>query len=455
LLAAARAGDNAAVGKTPLLVICVGTALAAACEEPEDPYVPPGTGTDAGPRSDGGPGDAGDPPGDAADHDGGGSDGAPQIVLVSPEPGHLLAGELRVVVEVSDPDGVMTVSATIAGAHAFAMTPESPGSSRYVGTFDTTVLAGVVSPVVIVRATDQTSESAQLGFQVVLDNAPPIASLDPANVRQLKEESGVTVCSRDFDPLGPDAANDGESVPQLIELRARVLDLSNTGTVDSTLFVPTAGVASVALYVLDDTTRPLVVDTDGDGVCDALNPTLVPTVVPMFANEAARVDLVAIPPTGAAYYTADTFGGSNAAVCAAGDDTEAPEPVCLGEPGMTTILKTPFTGLAQIFAIPPADEANCAGFAFDAVASNISDGWACVATVATDQLGNRSVSPPLRICIDSDGDGAECAGWGTIAAPAARPSCTGTVAGGIVTSTPCIARDFFRGGPDEFELVRE
>jgi hypothetical protein len=66
--------------------------------------------------------------------------------------------------------------------------------------------------------------------------------------------------------------------------------------------------------------------------------------------------------------------------------------------------------LGAIWTVPPAveDRLQCAGRQFDALANNVNDGWACLAVSATDRLGSQQVSRPLRVCIDKDGDGAEC-----------------------------------------------
>ncbi|MBA3538858.1 MAG: hypothetical protein H0T79_04460, partial [Deltaproteobacteria bacterium] len=127
-------------------------------------------------------------------------------------------------------------------------------------------------------------------------------------------------------------------------------------------------------------------------------------------------------------------------------------PLCFGE-SATVVIDTPFTNATQIYGIPPADMFNCLGYAFDARASNIADGFACVASVATDALGNRSVSAPLRICIDANNDQVECPAWGTIIT-AGLPACTGTYnpATHVVSNTPCTPRRFPTVAND-YELI--
>ena len=177
----------------------------------------------------------------------------------------------------------------------------------------------------------------------------------------------------------------------------------------------------------------------------------------MLANEAAVSTLSPVSPTGSGTYGTETYGGGNASVCV--EDASVPQPpaaapLCLGEPGATAVIATSFTGLTQVYGMPVIDTFNCMGFAFDARATQIADGWACAAVLTTDGVGNTSVSAPLRICIDSDGTGNECHAQQTINL-AGAPNCTGTVTGGVVNATACTPRTYFRSSTaDEFELIR-
>lgn len=450
---AQRPGDNIYVGNTRLVRAALWLVVFGACKE-EDPFLPPG-GSDAPPRIDA----AIDAPFDAAPIDARIDsplgDSPPVITLVSPAQGSVHRGVLRIEVMVTDSDGVMAVTGT-ASTQSFTLTQLMPNQPTFVGFLDTVPLSGTVSPTIVIRAEDTIGDSSTFGFQVVLDNFGPVASLDPPNVRATSPIP-MTIgppdyCSLDFDPLGADAPNDGEAVPQLFELRARITDRPNTGTLNTPLFVPKAGVATAQLYVFDDTTKPLVVDTNADGLCDAINPTIVPTTTPMTASEAAVSSLEVIPPRGAAAYGVDDFGGTNQMYCAV-DPMPAPTTaICSGEPTSTVIIKERFTGTPEIYGMPVVSTFNCLGFAFDARATGISDGWACVAVLTTDGVGNVNVSAPLRVCIDSDGIGNECHPQG-MENLAGAPNCTGTVTGGVVTTTACTPIKYFQGVADEYELV--
>ena len=131
--------------------------------------------------------------------------------------------------------------------------------------------------------------------------------------------------------------------------------------------------------------------------------------------------LTAFTSGGAPHYASTTFGVANAG-CTAGDelDTDPPPAMCLFTEA-TRIPEVPILHAPMVYAIPPSGTLACEGFAFDAVASNIADGWACVAVRAVDNLGNIRVSDVMRVCVDSDNNlSAPC----TSNTPAGAPPCT-------------------------------
>ena len=376
---------------------------------------------------------------------------APVVNVVSPQNGLIYAGPVPFTVTIMDIEKITSVTATIAGTHVVNLTQNGAMPNEWDGSFDSNLIAGVVAPSVLVRATNAEGQTTDVTFLITLDNQPPIASLDPPKVRSSKMDTGGTVCSQPIDPLSPDAPNDTAVVAQLIEFRARVVDLPNSGTVTSTLFIPKSGVKTVNLFVLDDTTKPIVVDTDGDGFCDSINPNLT-------SAQLAQVTLAPIGGAGGAVYSATpTFTGSNAMSCGAVAMTSMFMPLCGGEPAQSVVIKEPITGVPEVYGIPPVDGNNCMGFAFDVRAANVTDGWACAAVAASDNVTNRSVSPPLRVCVDSNQTGL-CANAGP------PPNCTGTLVGANVTSTPCTFRpstnarpQLFKdtGSPTDLELIPE
>lgn len=364
------------------------------------------------------------------------------------KPGLLVAGTIDVDLHITDAEGVGTVTATIAGdLHPIAL--RRGEADHWVGQFDTVVLAGVVSPNITVTVVDQAGVTATRGFPITLDNSSPIASMDPPRVRMFNAMQSF--CSAAFDPLG-DAPDDRETVAQLSEFRARVQDRPNTGTLNAntTVFIPMAGVDTVKLHVLHSTGAPLAVDSNGDGKCDRINPNTSPVIL----------SLTAAPPKGAGVFGVDDFTGDNAHACLPGSGGPV-NPVCEGEQSTTIVISTPFDHQPAIFGIPAVDNNNCLGYVFDAKADQVADGWACVAVETTDHVGNRNVSAPIRVCINSnDSASSSCGRVGTFTPEndPAIPNCTGTLLpSGVVDSTKhCEPEKFFDSGVvGDYELIRQ
>jgi hypothetical protein len=385
----------------------------------------------------------------------------PTITVTNPLPeARLIAGILTLTFTVTDPDGVVleSVGASIRGSGNVPIPFEDlvpSGENQWTGTFDTRILAGRVFPVIHIVATDRPGNRTELGVQISLDNVGPLAELDPPPVREYELVDGVPQCSISFDPVGDDAPNDGSAVAQFVELRARIIDLPNTGTQTSNVVLPLADIddARVELLVLDDSDLPLVVDTDGDPnhVCDAINPDVVPTPTPTASNEAALVNMAPLTPAGASYKptlgSVDARGPNDAGFCREfPDEDNVPQRLCAAGDNVPRIVAVSGGTDDMIYAPPSVLPDACMGDFFDAFGANMSDGWACVAIRVTDRKGNVNVSKPLRICIDADQqfpDGTrndptpECHDWGTSSLVGA-PSCTGTVVGDEVTTTPCV-----------------
>ena len=244
--------------------------------------------------------------------------------------------------------------------------------------------------------------------------------------------------------MGPDAIDDGSVVTQLFDIRARIEDNGNTPLTGTADYVPVATVdpASVKVLILDDTSLPLVVDTSDppDGICDDVNPELAPSVAPQSSKEAQLIDMVPLSPGGGG-----DFSPQPGVACSGTD--EPPPPLCettyslTKKRGMTYSHSYTAAALPAIWTIPPivGDGLQCAGRQFDA-SNNLHDGWACVAVVASDKMGNKQVSRPIRICVAAQLGSTAC----DAAAAAKLPDCTGTVikdpAGGpakVDSTRPC------------------
>jgi hypothetical protein len=94
--------------------------------------------------------------------------------------------------------------------------------------------------------------------------------------------------------------DDGDLVTQLFDVRVLAEDNGNTPLTGIPDFVPIGGVdqGNVQLFILSNTSRPLVVDTSDppDGLCDDINPELVPTTKPQTDTDAQVVNMLPISP---------------------------------------------------------------------------------------------------------------------------------------------------------------
>ena len=303
-------------------------------------------------------------------------------------------------------------------------------------------------PAVEVVADDTKGNHSRTGgIEFTLDLVPPVAELDPGNlwVIDCDQTAAACECSMPFDPVGNDAVNDLQHVQQVFFLRAEIQDKGNLGVGSPFTFITL--VANANLAILGDTSKPLVVDTDGDGVCDHLNPNIVPNPTmppdPMHAVLLSMVQITASgDPQGAPQPYSLPVDSNNQPMCTmeVGGGTTS-TPLCQGSGSdMRYVLHdssqmpaTPLIWTLPPVSAPPMDA--CTGFPFDALANNIPNGWICAAVEAVDGVGNVSVSAPIRLCVDKNNSGA-CAN------PGAAPNCTGTLTNGTVNNTPCTATKF-------------
>ena len=360
---------------------------------------------------------------------------APIISIVEPVPGQLVGGIILVSAVVFDVNGVDPTSVVAVfgnGADALAAFPltQLGLTDTFEGAYDSRELVGVVEarygssielvyPSLTVRARDVPGNDGAVGQIVGMDYTPPLVSLDPPRVRegQISSSTGLLECSYDFDPLGEDAANDMQALPQLGEFRGRVSDRGNEASSSSSTYVPAAGIdeTRVELFFLDNTNEgiaqgdALVVDTDGDGFCDDINPNLRPTTVPMSAEDALVINLAGIEHGGSSTFGAATVFDMSYPDCTVPDspETSADDPLCPLQSGLQRVIKSAVGDDPALWGIPPIGDITCVGTAYDYIANNMTSGWACVALRATDRLGNVGVSRPIRVCFDHDGNGAE------------------------------------------------
>jgi hypothetical protein len=362
----------------------------------------------------------------------------PLIVIDRPRAGELTGGIITVQATVTDPSGVnplsvfATITHTAGQGFTFALAPGT--GDQYSAEFDMRRLPDndrIQYPAVEVVADDTLgNHSRSGGHQFIIDTVPPVGDLDPPLFFLTRIKDGVTQCSEPFRPTG-ETPRDLDAVPQLFEVRALILDSGNIGVGADSVYV--SKTSSATYYLLDDTTQPLVVDSDGDGICDAINPNVIP--VPGTSpgpSQALQLSMVRMAPGGSANFTTKF---TIPPPCTPGDDTgEVPKPLC-DFTVMTVVLEESRDRTSAIWTLPPVGTGpleECDGLQFDTLANNIGDGWVCAAVAFVDNVGNRSVSPPLRLDVCR-------AGAGLCPSPGTPPDCTGRLnpVTGAVTADPC------------------
>lgn len=373
-------------------------------------------------------------------------DQGPTINILSHQPGELIGGVIKLQADVDDPAEVIASSVKCVignnlDTRTVLLKPASPGSKTYEAQFDTRTLTQYdIWPVMSFRAADKLGNEAHEDIVVGLDNGQPIVELDPPKDFYIVQKADqLYKCSQPLDPVGYWAADDKEQVPQIQFLRARVEDQGNHALSAPWVPIATVDLPTVRMFVLDDTSQPLVVDTDGDGYCDDINPKVIPLGSTPQKGQAVAVNLSPILPAGTANFMPVTDPNiAHPSFCDGwGEAEEPPEPLCKTVNATIAIHYT-VNKEPSIYTIPPIGPCpTCMGLPFDFLANTIDDGWACVAAVAKDQLGNRGVSPPIRLYVQKKWV-RTAKTWG----PAGEPSCTGTKdASGNVTNTPCKFRD--------------
>jgi hypothetical protein len=421
----------------------------------------------------------------------------PDITMTQPVPGAIVGGVIKISANIADGAGLDQSSLQVligdgtTTAFRLPLVPDATvgGVSALFDTRNITKCAipdgfCIVRPTLSFRASDALGNESVVSYPIAIDNEPPIADLQPPMIRDSKVD-GVLRCSWKFDPLdfkivAGDAPNDLCVVPQLFDLRARIQDDGNHASGIKEIPISTVDPNATAAYVLDATVvdgvpQPLVVDTDNDGFCDAVNPLLQPTTEPLTGpRQVLKVRLKPVPPAGKADFTPDpSLPIPN--FCAPGSDSSIPETLCRPGP-QPTIAISYAGGLPAIWSIEPIkpdDPAYCFGAQFDTKANKITavtsttpplpgpQGWKCLAIVTADMLGNSSTSQPLRVYLNDYAYGGEdYTAFGSYcnqALPANAgppPDCTGTYdrATGMVNPQKACKSRNFKVPPGEVEV---
>ena len=340
-------------------------------------------------------------------------DKGPEFVSVSHSAGQIIGGTIKVFADIKDDAGILDSSVKCVIGKALNIRiidlKATATKGRYEALFDARLL-GVhdLYTVMSFRASDTLGNESHLGVTVILDNGPPVMEMDPpANMHMSKKEKGKLQCSYPFDPVGMDALNDLYQVPQIIPMRVRIEDQGN--------LVPSSGGVKwlsgidgklVQLYVLDDTLQPLVVDSDEDGFCDSINPDVIPLGSSPKVGQAVAIKMTGITPSGAADYYHSGKYLPKWGCTSWGTETSAPEDYLCKSVSSYVIppARCVKSSTVSIFTIPVVNSSStgvtCMGLPFDFLANKFDGGWACVAVSAQDKLGNKGVTPPMRVYVN-------------------------------------------------------
>ena len=323
----------------------------------------------------------------------------PEFTNVSHVAGQLIGGTIKIYVDLKDDAGLLdsSVKCVLGKGYAQRIVDLTPTTTkgRYEALFDARLL-GVHDLYVVMDflASDKLGNESHKGVTVILDNGPPVMEMDPpANMHMSKKEKGDVFCSYPFDPVGNDAINDLYQVPQISFMRARIEDQGNLVFSSNYQWLSGLDSKKVFLYVLDDTTQPLVVDSDEDGICDSINPKVIPLGSKPGPKQAVSVHMQGILPSGSAdFYNKGSYlpkwGCSKW-----GADTTAPEEaLCKGVKALVVPpARCVTSSTTAIFTIPHVKTGptafNCMGLPFDFLANKF-DG-------AGPQGGNKG--PALRL----------------------------------------------------------
>jgi hypothetical protein len=373
----------------------------------------------------------------------------PTITFVNPMPGDFIGGVLQIQATIDDLSGVAdnSVVAVFGGdlTKSVQLTRTMPNMPLFEGLFDVRQLGtNYVLPTLSVRAADTLGNQSELAEEIIVDNTPPLLSLDPPPIFIGKILAGnILQCSQPFDPVGDDAANDGQKVQQVITLRARVEDRGNFASGLSVVRYSGIAPHSVFLYGVPVANGPLAVDTDGDHNCDDVNPLLVPTTNITASNQAIAVELTSIPPGGNLDLRPTPSPSPVPAACQQLGDPAgvAPLALCSFSSPMTFVISADDGVTPVIYTVPPVvnNPFDCVGFQFDSL-NRMPEGPACFAVVARDNAGNHLVSKPLRVCIDRGGGQCNPGTW----PPTTLPNCTGTYdkVANMTNNTACNTQTF-------------
>jgi hypothetical protein len=352
----------------------------------------------------------------------------PDITILNPTHESIIGGVVTLEFTVEDELAGVEPSSIVVSVnrtdHPFdPVTWPTPSGDRYRFVFDSRLDWGSEAQVTItIAATDTLLNPARPASMLLyLDNRPPVIDLDPETIRELRLNGTEDVCSYPFDPLGVSPNDVTPTGPGLPRARAFVWDDTNSIPNVPGRYIGTDQ-ESVYIYLQPDGAQPVIVNTTSPGgVCNAINPAL---------SEETRIQLAAVPQEGEAFYgTEDSDPALDSPPmppgCGYQNLTNEPNQLCYEQ--ASDLTRVTQHGLKNdepvVYSAGDLVQPDCTGAPWEIMQFFEDDqqGWFCLAAIATDLLGNVSVSRPLRLCYDNPNMPGVPACWNDLSNP---PSCT-------------------------------
>lgn len=345
----------------------------------------------------------------------------PTITVKSPGDGMIVRSEVNLQIQVTDESGVNfdTVVGTISlPGDDYILSDWTVTGTTFAETFDTRSFDPTLTQLTInIVAEDRVGNLSPPATHLLrLDNVAPLISLDPPKIREYIVKNGMLECSEPFDPVGDDATNDLDTVPHHSLYRVVVDERTNHARGETLGYIAGVNDKTMRVFAQPDPAIPLLVDTNGDDLCDEISYDELP--LPM---RPTTFDLSPMTRRGSATYsTTPNFADPEniaAGACVAPTAPTNPNPLCNTTPMTRVIGQQVESGNPPpaIYAFMPTNSPNngaCNGNSYELLPI-VDEGWACIAARVEDLIGNVGISTPLRVCFD---DGA-----GTPACNAADP----------------------------------
>lgn len=335
----------------------------------------------------------------------------PEIVVTEPQNGSVVGGFVPLRFTVNDDLSGVDASTIVVRLNTDSYQYQQAwgdGVPDYVFEFDSSQVSGSVMQMTVnISASDNAGNQGEFGTSHVLylDNQPPLVSLDPPGIREVRYVAEGDECSHVFDPVGDNAVDDLEvldATPRIY--RAWVWERTNVIGEPQYVYPSMTNEESVFLYVQPDPNVPLLIDRDGDAqnLCDALSVESLDAI-------GNYVNLVPIPPEGSSFFgvgTLETPGlaPSMGTRCRYGTSTDHPNGLCDRNSDMFRVSGQSIGGRLEpvVFGIGPLGVVACTGTFWElAGLSPGRQGWLCLAARALDNVGNVGISVPLRVCYDN------------------------------------------------------